>query len=104
MTFAVLDPSKNAPKATPALDGIISVVAELDDVKKLEKTLGRSLDRQELLLASHYFSEGGVLEKESRKSWNNFRIGLLRQEGSFEKPRGYTGTGGVPVMNRDVSN
>lgn len=104
MTFAVLDPSQNAPKATPALDGIISVVAELDDVKKLEKTLGRKLDRQELLLASHYFSEGGVLEKESRKSWNNFRIGLLRQEGSFEKPRGYTGTGGVPVMNRDVSN
>jgi len=104
MTFAVLDPSQNAPKATPALDGIISRVAELKDVEKLESTLGRKLDRQELLLASHYFSEGGVLEKESRKSWNNFRIGLLRQEGSFQKPRGYTGTGGVPVMNRDVSN
>lgn len=87
MTYAVLDPEKNVPKATRAGDQIIRATAGIPDVKDLEAEIGRSLTRQELLSASHYFTrEGGaiVLKKEDIRDWKRFEMNIKGEE---EPPR-----------------
>ena len=88
MTFAVLDPSKNVVKATHALDGVISQVADLGEIKDLERTVGRKLDRQELLLASHFFSPDGKIDKGDIEAWKDFKVSLLREEDPLLAPTG----------------
>jgi hypothetical protein len=83
MTYAVLDPEKNVPKATRAGDQIIRATAAIPDVKDLEAEIGRGLTRQELLSASHYFTrENGaiVLKKEDIRDWKKFEMNIMGEE------------------------
>lgn len=97
MTFAVLDPAKNIPKATPAADAMLQRVSKIPQVTDLANNLGRNLSRSELLRASHYFSEVKdkksqrkviSVKREDRRAWEAFQRELAKDDETLLKPTG----------------
>ena len=89
MTYAVLDPAKNIPKATPAAESLLKRVSKIPQVEELADNLGRNLSRSELLRASHYFSpiedkdskkKSIGVKREDRKGWEAFQRELAKDE------------------------